>query len=191
MTRSRVSFDFVVYAGEQGETAVRSRELVKDFANYRDQIGLGTGEDAYGAILVEQEGKLLAEPQVDPIRRLVTNIVRTVSYVIDGEPETVLLSESLHGFLFEVSNEDVLVSFFKGADAFDPEEFLLERMPMDVGDFAEQIIALGERLLDLLKAADPDGYKEDEFGASLIEFLDVGKESFRSFRLERERGLRR
>lgn len=191
--RAKLSLDFVVYPGDPDEGAepIPSAQAIEDFEKYREHLSPGPGSDTYGAVVIKKDGKAVGQVQPDPIRRLITNIVRTVPYVMDGEPETVLLSESLHGYLFETANDDVLVSFFKGDDAFEPEEYLIEQEPIDAAEWSEQVLGMGDRLLEILKLANPEGYKEDEFGESLLEFMEVGKEASKNFRLERERGLRR
>jgi hypothetical protein len=110
---------------------------------------------------------------------------------MDGEPDNVLFSESDFGFTFEKANEDVLLSFFRGSDAFEPEEFVVQNLVVPMEDFASQFIEMGDHILELMKLAAPDRYDTDEEARGLIEFLDVGKGAYRAWRLEKERGRRR
>src|SRR5438128_2022980 len=136
MTRAKgssgLNLDFVLYAGdpEQQAKEITSQEAVKDFDKLKDTLRFDKG--VYGAITVDRGGTELAERKPDLIVTLVTKFVRALPYVIDGEPESALLSESDHGFLFERTNDDVLVSFFRGDDAFAPDEYLIEQASMSL-----------------------------------------------------------
>ncbi|MFO0724679.1 MAG: hypothetical protein U1E65_12930 [Myxococcota bacterium] len=190
-TKRSVVLDFVIYAGDpdDGAEGVPSERAVKDFSKYGDKLGLK--DVAYGAILIEKDGKRLAELKPDPIFQLITKLVRTISFVLDGEPDNCLFMESDYGFTFEKANEDVLLSFFRGSDPFEPEEFLVQNLVVSIDDFAAQFIEMGDHMLELKKIADPGGYDDDEEAKGLIEFLDVGKGAYRTWRLEKERGRRR
>lgn len=182
--------DFVIYAGdpEEGAETVSSERALAQFDALKGKLALD--DVAYGAITLKKDGKDLFEKVADPILGLITKLVRTVSYVIDGEPETVLFSESEHGMFFERVNEDVRVAVFRGADAFEPEEFLIENLIMPLDDYAGQIVEMGDRILSLHRKANP-GFDNDELGKGLIEFLDVAKGELRAYRLERDRNKRR
>lgn len=183
--------DFVIFAGdpEDGAEAITSQRAVATIDALKAKLDLEHG--GYGAVTLVRDGKELIERRADPILTLITKIMRTVSYVIDGEPETVLLSESDHGFLFERVNEDVMVTFFRGSDPFEPDEVLLDHHQMGLEDWANQIIEMGERLLTMLKRAVPEGYDREDLGQGLIEFLEMAKENAKSYRLERDRNRRR
>jgi hypothetical protein len=186
-----LSLDFVVYLGdpEQGAKAIDSATAVKDFEQHRQALRFD--QAVYGAITVTKNGREVCDKKPDPILGLVTKFVRALPYIIDGEPETALLSESDHGFLFERSNEDVLVSFFRGNDAFAPDEYLIEQTATALDAFGQQVLTMGERMLELLKKWDPKQAEADDYGKSLVEFMDVSKTAFKSYRLEREKGVRR
>lgn len=190
-TKRSVVLDFVIYAGDPdaGAEAVRSEKAIREFEKYGAKLNLETG--AYGGVLIEKDGKRLAEVRPDPIVKLITKLVRTISFVMDGEPDNVLFSESDFGFTFEKANEDVLLSFFRGSDAFEPEEFVIQNLVVPMEDFASQLIEMGDHILELMKLAAPDRYDTDEEARGLIEFLDVGKGAYRAWRLEKERGRRR
>lgn len=183
----RLEIDFVAYLGdpESGASAAASQELLRDGA---DRSGI-EWPGAAGAITVRREGKDLIERLPEPIFKLVSHMVRAVHSLIEGESETVEYMESEHGFLFEPSGEDVMVSFFSG-NAFEPEEYLLAEAQTPLESFAEQIIGMGERLRDLVKLTDPGLFDRDEYTQSLLEFLEMSTETFKTFKLARERGLR-
>lgn len=182
-----LEIDFVVYRGDpdEGASAAPSRALLSADAD-RDGIAW---PGAYGAITVHRGDEALLEPRPDPIFKLVSHMVRAVGSLIDGEPETVELSETEHGFLFEPSGEDVMVSFFAG-NAFEPDEYLLTEAQMPIEAFSEQVLGLGERLKQLVELTEPGHFERDEYSKSLLEFLELSQESYTSFKRERERGLR-
>ena len=179
--------DFVVYLGDPDENpeVVPSAEAVKRV----DALSGVRAAELYGAVVLAKDGGELGERRPDPIFSLVTNLVRSVPYIIEGEPENILLSESEHGFMFEPSGDDVHVSFFAG-DAYEPDEFLIPPETMPVAQWGEQVLSMGERLRDLIQAIDPGGFEQDDYLKSLPEFLEVGREAFKTFQLEVERGLR-
>ncbi|MEO1234015.1 MAG: hypothetical protein AAFZ18_34485, partial [Myxococcota bacterium] len=144
---------------------------------------------AYGAVVVTKKGKELAARQPDPIFNVITHMVRAVHSLIDGEPETIGYSETEHGFLFEPSGEDVMVSFFAG-DPYEPDEYLITEEQIALEAWAEQVMGMGKRLRDIVKKVDPDLFERDEYSQSLMEFLELSGESFTSFKREKERGLR-
>jgi hypothetical protein len=187
---SNLKLDFVVYLGDPDEAAptINSSKAIEKAAEHKDKLNFAAG--VYGAIVVEKNGKPLAEKKPDPILPLVTSFVRTIPYIIDGEPETALLSESEFGFLFEPSGDDILLSHFAG-DAYDPDEYLIERETVPLEMFAEQVVSMADRLLQLIKKCDPDLAAKDDYTKTLNEFLSTAKSAFRTFRLERERGVRR
>ncbi len=180
--------DFVVYLGDpdEGAEAVTSKALLTGIEKHKAKLEL---PGAYGAIILTEKGKEKVERKPDPIVALVTKLVRTIPYLIDGEAETILLSESETGFLLEPSGDDVLVSCFLG-DAYEPEEFLLEPVTVTLQALGEQILSMGERLRDVLKKVSPESFENDGDGKSLEEFIDMSRTSFKTFKLEVERGLR-
>lgn len=190
-SKPSVVLDFVIYAGdpEDGAEAIPSEQVVAQYASYEGKLGLD--DVPYGALTLKKDGRDLIDLVPDPILKLITKLVRTVSYVIDGEPETVVFSESEHGIFFERVNDDVRVAVFRGEDAFEPEEYLLEHLVMPLEDYAAQVVEMGERILDLTKRAAPEKFDSDEMGKGLIEFLDVAKGELRAFRLEKDRTRRR
>ncbi|NJK90096.1 MAG: hypothetical protein HC923_12390, partial [Myxococcales bacterium] len=84
---------------------------------------------------------------------------------------------------------DVQLSFFSG-DAYEPDEFLLEPTPVALKHYGAQVLALGERLRDLMNACDPGIFDRDDYANGLREFLEEGQKHFKTFQLQVERGLR-
>jgi hypothetical protein len=187
---SNLKLDFVVYLGDpdEGAPTLASTKAIEKADEVQGKLNFGEG--VYGAITIEKNGKQIADKKPDPILQLVTTFIRTIPYLIEGEPETALLTESEFGFLFEPSGDDILFSYFAG-DAYDPDEYLVERETIALDSFAEQVIGMAERLVKLIKKCDPDLLSKDDYSKTLMEFLDTGKSAFRTFRLERERGVRR
>lgn len=184
-----VKLDFVVFLGDPDEGAV-ALPSGKALDPKLDTSMLNFSEGVYGAISIEKAGARLGELKPDPALTLVTSFVRTVPYVIDGEPETALLTESEFGFMFEPAGDEVLISFFAG-DAYEPDEYLVEPEPMQVEAFADQVTAMADRLVALINKCNPDLITKDDYAKTLLEFLELAKSRSKTLRLERERGVRR
>lgn len=184
---SSLQIDFVAYRGDpdDGAEAVPSRKLLERGA---DLTGI-VWPDAYGAVAVSKGGRELMARHPDPIFKLVSHMVRAVNSLFDGESETVEFTESLHGFLFEPSGEDVMISFFSGS-VDEPDEYLIQEEHLSLEAFAKQVLEMGERLRDLVKATDPTLFERDEYSQSLIEFLQMSTDTYKTFKREKERGLR-
>lgn len=180
--------DFVVYLGEpdEGAEAVTSKALLAGIEKHKAKLQIPAG---YGAIIFSDKGKERLERKADPILPLITKFVRTIPYLIDGESETILLSESENGFLLEPSGDDVMISCFVG-DAYEPEGFLLDPTSMELQVLGEQILSMAERMRDILKKVSPESFEGDGDGKSLEEFIDTSRSSFKTFKLEVERGIR-
>lgn len=185
-----LKLDFVVYLGdpEDGATALPSAKVIEKIDEHKGKLNFSEG--VYGAITFDKNGKQIGEKKPDPAMSLITSFVRAIPFVIEGEPETALLSESEFGFMFEPSGDDILLSFYQG-DAYEPDEYLVERETIPTEAFAEQVIGMGDRLVNIIKKVDPALLESDDYAKTLLEFLDMAKSKFRTFRLERERGVRR
>jgi hypothetical protein len=188
--KSDVRLDFVLYLGDpdEGAAEIASQEVLKSADQHKAVLKFE--DDVYGAICVVRGGKELLERRPDPIVRLFTTLVRALPYLIEGEHESALLSESAAGFLLEPANDNVTMSVFSGSDAYDPEEFLLEGITMPLDDFGSQLLACCERLLEIMKKVDPRVLQNEGYGKDLAEVTKVGKDAFRDYRLDTERGLR-
>ena len=184
---SSLELDFVVYLGapEEGVPAMPSSKLVAEIDQHASRL---QASSLYGALTFTRGGKELVPRKSDPILPLLTAVVRAVRYIIDGEPETALFGESEYGVLFEPTGDDVFISFFSG-DPYEPDELLLQQAAIKVGKFAEQVIAMGERLKIILEKVDPVYWKEDDHARSLSDFLDESKEAHKTFLREVGRGL--
>lgn len=187
---SNLKLDLVVYLGdpEGGAAAIPSAKVLEKIDEHKGKLSFSEG--VYGAITFEKNGKQLADKKPDPAMSLVTGFVRTIPFVIDGEPEQALLSESELGFLFEPAGADMFVSYFVG-DAYEPEEYLVERESIAVEAFADQVCGMGDRLVSIIKKVDPDLLKTDDYAKTMVELLDTAKSRLKSLKLERERGVRR
>lgn len=185
---SSLELDFVVYLGdpEEGVPTIPSAKLVSELGQHSSRL---SADGLYGALTFTRGGKELVPRKPDPILTLLTAVVRSVRYVIDGEPETALFGESEYGILFEPTGDDVFITFFAG-DPYEPDELLLQQAAIKVGKFSEQVIAMGDRLASILQKLDPDFWKGDDHARSLQDFLAEAKESYKTFQLEVERGLR-
>jgi hypothetical protein len=185
---SGLELDFVIYLGdpEAGAESLTSKKALQEASRLKASLKF---PDVYGAVIVSRNGKEIVPRRPDPIFSLVTNFVRSVPFIIDGETETVVLAESENGFMFEPSGEDVMFSCFAG-DAYEPDELLLQPTDIPLKKLGEQVLSMGERLRDLIKQIDPGVFERDDYSKSLIEFLEMGRDRFKHYQLEVERGLR-
>ncbi len=172
--------DFVLYAGDPDAGA----EAVPSDRARADEKRFDLEGTPYGALLIEKDGKRLAPLKPDPIVPLVTKLLSTVQYVIEGEPESVLFSESDHGLALERVSDEVQLSFFVGSDPIEPETYLVKDLLVPLDDYAAQVIEMGDRLV----ALEPARFQDDE---RLNEFLDAARSSHKAWRLERDRVRRR
>lgn len=182
---SSLELDFVVYLGDpdDGAEAVDSRTLVKDIEALMGRIDR---DGPYGALVAKVDGKSALAPRPDPLLSLVTHLLKAVPYVLEGEQESFLLSESEHGITMAGGTDDVVVSFFAG-DLFEPDEFLLPQTPMPIVDFGDQVVGMGERLKTIMEAAAPELLEAD---GTLLEFLEGATEAVKRYKLEVDHGLR-
>ena len=185
---SGLKVDFVVYLGDpdEGATAVASKDLLPVAAEHRDQLRF---PDVYGAVTLSEGGKELVERKPDPIFPLVTNLVRAVASVIDGESELQQLAESEHGFAIEPNGDEVMVGMFAG-DPYEPDEWLLPLRGLTMESFGDQVMEMGRRLKGIIDAVDPEAMERDDYLKGLIEFLEVSGDALKTYKLEKQRGLR-
>lgn len=180
-----VRLDFALYAGDpdSGAPAIPSEVAVTEVRSGKDRFDMKGSPQ--GAITIEKDGKSLAKAIPDPIIPLVAKLLRTIKYLIEGEPESVLFSESDHGFALERISDEVSLSYFVGSDSYEPESHLVKELLIPLDDFAAQVIEMGEKLVQMA----PERMQEGEEG--LVEFLELAKGELKSRRLERERTRRR
>lgn len=185
---SGLELDFVVYLGDpdEGAEAIESAKFLAEADTHKSEI---TFPEAQGALTLRRGNKDLLQRLPDPIFGLVTNLVRSVQSLIDGEPETQQWSESEHGISIEPNVDDVIISVFVG-DPYEPEEFLVQEETMSLDEYGAQVLAMGQRLASILQKVDPHAFENDDYLRGLTEFLELSGETFRTFRLEKQRGLR-
>jgi hypothetical protein len=188
--RNQAQLDLILFLGdpEDGAEQLESGDALSKSSTLKDKLPMG--DDLYGAVRIRRDGVVVTPPVADPAIRLLTNLIRIIPYVIEGEPETVLLSESQYGFLVEPNGDSVFLSFFSGHDAFDPDEYLAEAETIGLLDLGNQLLHMAKHLLDLVKAHDPDAFDTDEYVQDLGQLVEMSSESVKSYRLEKERGLR-
>ena len=188
--RNHAQLDLILYLGdpEEGAEGIESSAALTQAASLKEKLPMG--DDLYGAVRIQRDGAVVTPPVADPAIRLLTSLVRIIPYVIEGEPETVLLNESQYGFLVEPNGDSVFLSFFSGHDAFDPEEYLAEAETVPMLDLGNQLLDMAKHVLELVKANDPDAFDNDEYVQDLGQLVEMGSEALKSYRLEKERGLR-
>ncbi|MCB9645535.1 MAG: hypothetical protein H6730_02900 [Deltaproteobacteria bacterium] len=185
---SGLKVDFVVYLGDpdDGAEALTSKDLLAVAAQHRDQLRF---PDVYGAVIISEGDKELVDRKPDPIFPLVANLVRAVASVIDGESELQQLAESEHGFALEPNGDDVMIGMFAG-DPYEPDEWLLAPQGLTMEAFGDQVLEMGRRLKGIIDAVDPEAMERDDYLKGLTEFLEVSGDALKTYKLEKQRGLR-
>ncbi len=178
-----------LYLGDPdtGAEALPVEDILTRYDALRDRV---PREDLYAAVILERDGKPLATPRPDPAVRLMTNLVRTLPYVIEGEVETAVLNESAYGYLVEPNIDKVQVSFFVGHDAFEPDEYLIEAELLDMVEFADQLLSGAKALQSVLLKQDPGIAERDELIGDFGRMIELADESLHHYKLEKEHGLR-
>jgi hypothetical protein len=188
---SNVKLDLVIYLGDPDANAPTMP--ISQAAAKADELKskLSFSEGVYGAIEIKKNNKVLGELKPDPAIGLITQFIKAIPFLIDGEPEQASLSESDFRFALEPQGDDVLISFFEGDFAEEPEDFLIEPELFPLEGLANQVIVAAEGLLSLIKSLEPELLQNDDYILSLIDVLDAAKKSFRDHKLRNERGVRR
>lgn len=144
--------------------------------------------DAYGAI----EVKGIAEPLVTPMDRvflLLSRLAQVLPYVLDGEPETVLWTESEHSMLLQPTGKDMALSLIAG-DMYEPDEVLIAEQIFSRDDFAEAVLTMAKGLSQLSKAVDGQRFEDDGGARGFTDFIKMAEDALKTYRLEKQRGLR-
>lgn len=178
MTQPKCSL--VLLLGE-AEEAVPVADVLADLDHYKAQIDLDYG---YGALKV---GDFLSPG--DRMVQFVSKLARAVSYVIEGEPETVLWSESEHGVTIEAGEDEAVLSFFAG-DPYEPDQLLLPETTVALASICDDFLKMGEQLCALARAADPGAVEESDLLGGLVGFVELGRDALKTYKLEKQRGLR-
>lgn len=186
---SGLQLDFVVYLGDpdEGAEALASADALAHAEEHRDALEF---PQAYGALTIRRGEEDMLPALPDPIFGLLTNVVRSVGSLIEGDSENLQWSETEHGIALVPNGDDVMISVFAGDDPYEPEEFIIEEEEMNIAEFGEQVVAMGERLEGILKKVDPDALAEDDYLKGLSEFLELSRDAVKTYKLEKQRGLR-
>lgn len=181
--------DFSLYLGDpdDGVEQVASADILGNLDSYKDRLPFDEG--LYGCLTLEVGSKAVLDPIPDPIAKMLISLVRVLPYVLEGEPETALMQESEHGFLLEPNGENVLFSVFSGSDAYEPEDYLVEAESLPLLEFGEQLVKLGQCLVDIFKKFDGEA-RDAEALEDLEQILDVAQDAVKSARLKDEHGIR-
>jgi len=187
--KPEIEIELLIYLGDpdEGASMLGTQALLGAIDQHRAK--LPANDALYGAMSFTRGKTRLVPLTPDPAIKLLTAIVRTLPYVIDGEPESVLYTESAHGYLFEPTGDKIQTSFFRGIDPFEPDEFLSEGHMVPAEEFGAQVVGAAERLLEILKRVDPKR-AGDELASDLAELLEVGRDAVKNYTLAKEHGLR-
>jgi hypothetical protein len=166
------------------EVALDSKEFVASLDKYRET--LGKTPNVEGAIVVLLDGEPYCGDYFDPLLRLGAQWIRKLPWVLGGDTETVALRNSEHCFGFVPAGDSVELSFFLGSET-EVEEYILEPATVRLDAFARESIRLCERLVDVVKTANPALLDTSEDCRELVESLAEGRNAWRDYQLHSRR----
>lgn len=168
-----------------GDTEMPVSALIDNLNAHRDS--LPDVSELEGELVLTFNGKSKVGTEYsDPALRLVGGWLQKVPWVISGDTETVALRNSEHVYAFVPAGNGVEISFFEGDEA-EIEEYVLDPTNVLLEDFAEQSIALGERMIQLVKAIDPELMQTNEDCKDLQRSLDEATTAWHDHQVHQRR----
>jgi hypothetical protein len=177
----KFSLDFRILVGDEG---VDAGTVSSQLDEHRDTLADIGGVE--GAIVVKLDGEETCADQYDPLLRLADQWVRKIPWVVAGDTETVPLRNSEHCFAFVPAGESVEFSFFLGSE-LEIEEYVVEPTTVRLETFANESIRLAERLLELVRAVNPELLDSSEDCRDLSASLEEGRKAWRDYQLHQRR----
>jgi hypothetical protein len=177
----KFSLDFDL---DTADTSVDSATFLKKIDSYRDQLSEIT--DLEGRVIVRIDGKDVCGEYSDPIVRLVDQWLRKLPWIIGGDTETLALRNSEHCFAFVPAAESVEVSYFLGSE-MEIEEYIVDPVTIRLDGFVTESLAMGDRLIGILKAGDAKLLDSSEDCKDLQTSLNEAKRSWREYQLHQRR----
>ena len=166
--------DAVVSATELESAADLSAEA-SDLAN------------AEGRLVASVDGtELFGEYIQEPIVRLVDGWLRKLPWIIGGDTETVALRNSEQCFAFVPTGESVELTFFVGTEA-EIEEYIAEPTVVRLELFVEQSLAVGQRMVRLLRRLDESLLETNEDCRDLLTSLTEAERAWHDYELHNRR----
>jgi hypothetical protein len=161
-----------------------SRAFAKDIATYKSKLAdVGALE---GAIVMQIDGKAVCGEQYDPIVRLLGQWVGKIPWILAGDTETVALRHSEHCFAFVPAGESVEISFFVGSES-EVDEYIVEPTTVRLEAFATETLKMAERVVEMIRAAEPSLLERHEDVRDLMLSLADGRKAWRDHQLHNRR----
>ena len=166
--------DAVVSATELESAAELSAEA-SDLAN------------AEGRLVAHVDGAdLFGDFTAEPIVRLVDGWLRKLPWIIGGDTETVALRNSEQCFAFVPTGESVEITFFVGTEA-EIEDYVTEPTVVRLELFVQQTLAVGQRLVRLLRRVDEALLESNEDCRDLLTSLTEAERAWHDHELHNRR----
>ena len=163
---------------------LESRVFTTEIATYKNQMGdVGVLE---GAVVMKIDGKTVCGDHYDPIVRLASQWVGKIPWILAGDTETVALRHSEHCFAFVPAGESVEISFFVGSES-EVEEYIVEPTTVRLDAFATETLKMAERVVEMVRAAEPSLLNGHEDVRDLLASLDEGRKAWRDHQLHNRR----
>lgn len=177
----KFELDFKFLIGEEG---VDTKVFLAHVEENRDD--LGDVGDMEGAIVVRIDGVEKCGEYFDPILRLTDQWVRKISWILGGDTETVAFRNSEHCFAFVPAGDAIEFSFFVGSES-EIEEYVVDPTTVHLQAFTTETLSVGERLLEVIRAIDPEQLETHEDCRELRSSLDEGRKAWRDYELHKGR----
>ena len=139
-----------------------------------------------GRIALVVDGEDVFGEHADPVVRLVDSWLRKLPWVISGDTETVALRNSEQCFAFVPAAESVEISFFHGSEA-EIEEYVTEPLNCRLDVFVRESLAMGQRVLDVVRTVDAELLQANEDCRDLQTSLDEAKRAWHDYELHNRR----
>jgi hypothetical protein len=141
--------DFTV---DVGGGPVPSQRVLEQPSDYREALAkIGVGIE--GSLILSFGNRCAAPDFVEPLVRLADGWLRKLRWLLGGDTETLALRNSEECFALIPTGGAVEISFFQG-DESEIDQYIIDPTTVRMDDFASASIAMGRRLLEVLKAID-------------------------------------
>jgi len=141
-------------------------------------------EDLEGSVVPVANGKTAMEPVDDPLLPLLESWMLKVPWLLQGDTETVYMKNSEHAFGFEVVNESVALSFYKG-QGNEVDEYVMEPFNITLDAFCGESVTVVRQLLNLIKQANPASMQSVADVRTLQEATLEAERALKEYRLDR------
>jgi len=167
-----------------GEEATDASTVLSQFESHR--AAFSDISVVLGTVVARIDGTEYGADLRDPIVRLVDQWVRKLPWVLGGDTEAVAFRNSEHCYAFVPAGDAVEFSHFAGSES-EVEDYLLDPTTVRLDAFATQTLKMGEKVLELVKLADPALLTSNEDCRDLATSVDEGRKAWREYQLHNRR----